>query len=374
MARLNSSIRLIPVCYGGNPVNNKALWHKVPRWHMNAQTLDLARLQPYLAAHIEGFSGQLSAEKFADGQSNPTFKLQAGGKHYVLRRKPPGELLKSAHAVDREYRVISALQDTEVPVARTYCLCEDDAVIGSMFYVMEYMDGRVFWDPTLPELSDKRERSAVYDEMNRVLAALHQLDVAALGLADFGPPGNYYVRQIKRWSKQYRASETDYEPALETLLEWLPANIPPDDGRSGLVHGDYRLDNIMFHPLEAKIIAVLDWELSTLGDPLADLSYQCAAWLLPHTDGAGLAGLNGVERAALGLPDDADYIAAYCKRTGRDTIEHWNFYLAFCFFRLAAILQGVKKRAQIGTASSTEADSRAALVTPLAEAGLNFIQ
>jgi aminoglycoside phosphotransferase (APT) family kinase protein len=339
---------------------------------MNTQTLDIASLQTYLEANLPGFSGELSAEKFPGGQSNPTFKLSAGGQHYVLRRKPSGELLKSAHAVDREYRVISALRDTDVPVAKTYCLCEDDSVIGSMFYVMEYMDGRVFWDPTLPELESNEERAAIYDEMNRVLANLHNVDVHAVGLGDFGRPGNYFERQISRWTKQYRASETEHSPAMEKLIEWLPANLPEDDGVVSLVHGDYRLDNVMFHKTEPRIIAVLDWELSTLGHPLADLSYQCMAWALPRVD-QGLSGLGGVDRAALGIPTDEEYVARYCERTGRERIDHWNFYLVFCFFRLAAILQGVKKRAMIGTASSAEADSRAAMVEPLAEFGVSYI-
>jgi len=339
---------------------------------MSTQTLDIAKLQVYLEQNIPGFSGELSAEKFAGGQSNPTFKLTAGGKDYVLRRKPPGELLKSAHAVDREYRVISALADTGVPVARTYCLCEDEDVIGSMFYVMEYMDGRVFWDATLPEVDTEEERSAIYDEMNRVLAELHKVNVEEVGLADFGPPGNYFERQVNRWTKQYRASETEHSPAMEKLIEWLPANMPADDGLVTLVHGDYRLDNVMFHKTEPRIIAVLDWELSTLGHPLADLSYQCMAWALPRSD-TGMSGLGGVDRAALGLPSDEAYVADYCKRTGRDTIENWNFYLVFCFFRLAAILQGVKKRALIGTASSAEATAKAAAVEPLAQAGAALI-
>jgi aminoglycoside phosphotransferase (APT) family kinase protein len=338
---------------------------------MNTQQLDVSKLGPYLAEHIPGFSGEISAEKFAGGQSNPTFKLTAGGKSYVLRRKPPGELLKSAHAVDREFRVISALKDTDVPVAQAYCLCEDDSIIGSMFYVMEYMEGRVFWDPALPEISDPAERQAMYDEMNRVLAALHNVDVDAVGLSDFGRPGNYFERQVSRWTKQYRASETEHSPAMETLIEWLNANMPADDGAVSLVHGDYRLDNVMFHPTEPRIVAVLDWELSTLGHPLADLAYQVMAWQLPNQ--GGLRGLMEIDRGALGLPSDADYIAKYCERTGRESIEHWNFYLVFCFFRLAAILQGVKKRAQIGTASSAEATAKGALVEPLAEFGVSLI-
>jgi aminoglycoside phosphotransferase (APT) family kinase protein len=339
---------------------------------MSTQALDTSKLQGYLEENIPGFSGEIIAEKFPGGQSNPTFKLTAGDRSYVLRRKPPGELLKSAHAVDREYKVISALRDTDVPVAKTYCLCEDDDIIGSMFYVMEYMDGRVFWDASLPEIDSNEERAALYDEMNRVLAALHNVDVDAVGLSDFGRPGNYFERQVGRWTKQYRASETEHSPAMEKLIEWLPANMPADDGTVSLVHGDYRLDNLMFHPTEPRIIAVLDWELSTLGHPLADLSYQCMAWALPAS-GSGILGLGGVDRATIGLPSDEDYIAAYCKRTGRDSIDNWNFYLVFCFFRLAAILQGIKKRALIGTASSPEAKSRGDMVELLAEAGVNLI-
>lgn len=338
---------------------------------MSTQLLDTAKLQPYLEQHAPGFSGDLTYEKFPGGQSNPTFKLSAGGKHYVLRRKPPGELLKSAHAVDREFKVISALHGTDVPVAEAYCLCEDESVIGSMFYVMEYMEGRVFWDSQLPEIESNTERAAIYDEMNRVLAALHNVDIDSVGLSDYGKPGNYFERQVGRWTKQYRASETGHSPAMEKLIEWLPANMPADDGTVCLVHGDYRIDNVMFHPTEPRIIAVLDWELSTLGNPLADLAYQCMAWALPA--GAGISGLGGVDRAALGIPSDEEYVASYCARTGRDSIDNWNFYLVFCFFRLAAILQGVKKRAEIGTASSAEADSRGAMVEPLAQAGINLI-
>ena len=338
---------------------------------MSTQNLDTSRLQDYLAEAVPGFSGTLSAEKFAGGQSNPTFKLSVGGRDYVLRRKPPGELLASAHAVDREFRVISALADTDVPVPQTYALCEDDSVIGSMFYVMEYLDGRVFWDPSLPEISDNDERSAIYDDMNRVLAALHMVDPDAVGLSDYGRPGNYFERQVSRWTKQYRASETEHSPAMERLIEWLPTNMPADDGVSGLVHGDYRLDNVMFHPTEPRIIAVLDWELSTLGHPLADLAYQVMAWQLPGN--GGMKGMAEIDRAAFGIPSDEEYIARYCERTGRDGIDNWNFYLVFCFFRLAAILQGVKKRALIGTASSAEAEAKGAMVEPLAQFGVSLI-
>jgi aminoglycoside phosphotransferase (APT) family kinase protein len=335
---------------------------------MSTQTLDTSRLGPYLAEHIPGFSGELTADKFAGGQSNPTFKLTADGVSYVLRRKPPGELLASAHAVDREFRVISALQETDVPVPKSFVLCEDESIIGSMFYVMEYLDGRVMWDPLIPEAADNRERAAIYDAMNQTLAALHTVDVEAVGLADFGRPGNYFERQVVRWSKQYRASETRLIEGMEFLMKWLPDNMPEDDGSVSLVHGDYRLDNIMFHPREPRVVAVLDWELSTLGHPLADLAYQVMAWMLPRD--SGIKGLQGVDRAALGIPTDEEYIARYCERTGRSGIDNWNFYIVFCLFRLAAILQGIVKRAEIGTASSSEADVRGDMVEPLVELAL----
>lgn len=337
---------------------------------MSTQTLDISRLNSWLRDFVPAFDGPLTAEKFAGGQSNPTFKLTAGKEHYVLRRKPPGQLLASAHMVDREYRVISALQDTGVPVPETIALCEDDTVIGSMFYVMEYLDGRVMWDPVLEDLN-QADRTACYDEMNRVLAELHSVDINAVGLADYGKPGNYFERQVGRWTKQYRASETGNLPAMERLIEWLPANMPVDDGRVSLVHGDYRLDNVMWHPTESKIIAVLDWELSTLGNPIADLAYQVMAWQLPR--GGSINGMAGIERKPLGIPSDEEYIARYCERTGRSGINDWNFYLAFCYFRLAAIVQGVKKRALDGNASSPDAASRGDLVQPLADLGLKAI-
>ncbi|GAB3278131.1 phosphotransferase family protein [Parahaliea aestuarii] len=339
---------------------------------MNAQQLDTNRLANYLRQHIPGLEGDLSAEKFPGGQSNPTFKLSSGDRAFVLRRKPPGELLPSAHAVDREFRVISALQDTDVPVPRTYVLCEDDSVIGSMFYVMEYMEGRILWDPLLPEAKDNSERSAYYDAMNRTMAALHSVDVEKVGLADYGKPGNYFERQVGRWTKQYRASEMERIESMEKLISWLPANMPADDGTVSLVHGDYRLDNMMFHPSRPEVIALLDWELSTLGHPLADLANQCMAWMLPRD--SSMKGLAGVDRAALGIPSDEEYIARYCERTGRGGIENWNFYLAFSLFRLAAIVQGIRKRAEIGTASSAEADARGNLVYPLAEMGLSLTE
>jgi aminoglycoside phosphotransferase (APT) family kinase protein len=338
---------------------------------MSTQQLDTTRLGNYLAEHIPGFSGHLTAEKFAGGQSNPTFKLTANGTDYVLRRKPPGELLKSAHAVDREFRVISALRDTEVPVPRTHVLCEDESVIGSMFYVMEYLEGRILWDPSLPEAKDNEERRAIFDSMNATMAALHNVDVDEVGLSDYGRPGNYFERQTGRWSKQYRASETQHIPEMERLMDYLVANMPEDDGKLSLVHGDYRLDNLMFHPSEPRAVALLDWELSTLGNPLADLANQCMAWMLPG--GGGIAGMAGVDRKSLGIPSDEEYIATYCERTGRSGIENWNFYIVFSMFRLAAILQGVLKRAEMGNASSPEAKARGELVVPLAQAAVNLI-
>jgi len=337
----------------------------------NAQKLDMHHLQSYLEDHIKGFEGVCTAEKFPGGQSNPTFKLQAGGRYYVLRRKPPGELLASAHAVDREYRVLKALQDTEVPVPRVYCLCEDDSVIGSSFYVMEYLDGRVFWDPSLPEIESHNEREAIYDELNRVLAAIHNVDVEAVGLGDYGKPGNYFARQVSRWSRQYRASETEHSPAMEMLIEWLPENIPPEEDRSYLVHGDYRLDNVMFHPTEPRIIAVLDWELSTLGSPMGDLAGQVMGWMLP---GIGpIPGLGVKTREEIGIPTNDDYVARYCERTGRDGVDNWPFYLAYSIFRACGILQGVKKRMLSGNASSADGKALAFDVESVARRGVALI-
>jgi aminoglycoside phosphotransferase (APT) family kinase protein len=338
---------------------------------MSSQQLDTKRLAAYLADYLPGMQHGLTAEKFPGGQSNPTFKLTADGRSYVLRRKPPGELLPSAHAVDREFRVIRALQDTDVPVPRTHVLCEDESVIGSMFYVMEFMEGRIFWDPLLPEAGSNEERGAFYDAMNKTMAALHSVDVDAVGLSDYGKPGNYFERQLARWTRQYRASETGTVPNMETLITWLSANMPEDDGTVSLVHGDYRLDNMMFHATEPRVIALLDWELSTLGHPLADLANQCMAWMLPRD--SAMKGLGGVDRAALGIPSDEEYIARYCERTGRAGIENWNFYLVFSLFRLAAIVQGIKKRALIGTASSQEADARGNLVEPLSQLAVDLI-
>ncbi|WP_238367541.1 phosphotransferase family protein [Mesobacterium pallidum] len=317
----------------------------------DTQTLDTGAVSAWLEANMEGFEGPLTAEKFAQGQSNPTFRLTAPSGSYVLRRKPPGQLLKSAHAVDREFRVQRALWDTDVPVARMHVLCEDESVIGSMFYVMGEVRGRNFDDPSLPEL-DKAERAPVQTEMARVLAAIHEVDIDAVGLSDYGPDGNYYERQIARWTKQYRASETEHLPEMEQLIDWLANNMPAEDGQRTLVHGDYRIDNMLFAPDTPRCAAVLDWELSTIGHPYADLAAVIMQWQMPPGDkGRGLAGL---DRDTLGLMSDADFVSEYCRLRGRDPIPNFGFYLAFCFFRMAAILQGVKKRGLDGNASNPE--------------------
>lgn len=331
---------------------------------------DVAQLADYLEDKVAGFKGPLTAEKFAGGQSNPTFKITAASGEYVLRRKPPGELLKSAHAVDREYRVLSALANTEVPVAEVYHLCEDDSVIGSMFYLMEFKAGTVFWDPALPDMSNA-ERGAIFDQMNQVLVDLHSVDVDKVGLADYGRPSNYFSRQTDRWSKQYRASELETIGDMDRLMEWLPQNMPADDGKLVLVHGDFRLDNIMFHPSEPRPLALLDWELSTLGHPYADLAYQCMQLRLDND--SVLAGLGGIDRQALGLPSEEDYVALYCQRMGLENIPNWNFYVVFSMFRFAAILQGVAKRAQEGNASSDKASRMGLLVKPLAKMAVDLI-
>ncbi|BCH00083.1 phosphotransferase family protein [Mesorhizobium loti] len=314
--------------------------------------LDQAALAPYLKAEIPGFSGFASIEKFKSGQSNPTYLITAASGRYVLRAKPPGQLLKSAHQVDREFRVMKALAGTAVPVPEMLHLSAEDSPIGRMFYVMDFLDGRIFWDPALPEARDNDERAAIYDAMNGTLAALHDVDVDAVGLSDFGRPGNYFERQLARWTSQYRASETAIIADMDRLIAWLETHLPADDGLVSLVHGDYRLDNLIFAPDRPRVIAVLDWELSTSGHPVADIAYQCMQWRLPHA--SGFRGLGGVDRAALGLPSEEDYIAAYCRRRGLGGIGNWTFFLAFSFFRLAAICQGVYKRALDGNASNPE--------------------
>lgn len=325
---------------------------------------EIPRLAEWMRAKVEGFAGELTAEQFKGGQSNPTFRLSAGGKKYVLRRKPPGKLLPSAHAVDREYRIIRALAGTEVPVAKAYALCEDDEVIGTAFYVMDYVEGRIFWDPSLPGLTPA-QRGAIFDEMNRVIAALHRVDYVALGLADYGKSGSYFARQIDRWSKQYRASETEKIEAMDQVIAWLPEHIPEGD-ECAIVHGDYRLDNVIFHPSEARILAVLDWELSTLGHPLADFAYHCLTWRLSPGQFRGLAGR---DFASLGIPSEREYVARYCRRTGREAIApaEFEYYLVFNMFRLAAILQGIAARALQGNAASQEAIETGKRARPLAE-------
>lgn len=314
-------------------------------------TIDETALAAYLAAHWPGFSGPVSAEKFSGGQSNPTFLLTHAGGKAVLRKKPPGQLLKSAHAVDREYRVMKALGGTDVPVPRMRLLCEDESVIGTAFYVMDFVEGRIFWNPAVPEV-DNAGRAAIYDAMNRALCALHTVNVDKVGLADFGKPGNYFARQLTRWTEQYRASELEPIPEMNWLIDWLEKTLPADDGRASLVHGDYRIDNMIFAADRIELLAILDWELSTIGHPFADLAYQCMQWRLPNA--GNMRGLAGVDRAALGIPTEEAYVADYAKRTGMDPREHWTFYLAFSLFRLGAILQGVVKRAVSGNASNPE--------------------
>lgn len=338
----------------------------------DVDTLDVGTLAPYLEAHVEDFKAPMTAEKFSGGQSNPTFRIRAASGDYVLRRQPPGKLLKSAHAVDREFRVMRALATSAVPVPQVYHLCEDRDVLGSMFFLMELCQGPIYWDAALPEV-DKPRRSAMYDEMNRVLAMLHDVDVAAVGLSDYGKPGNYFERQVGRWSKQYRVAEIDRIEPMEQLMAWVQANLPADDGQVSLVHGDYRLDNMVWQEEGASVRAVLDWELSTLGHPLADLAYQCMQLRLP-SQGGHLRGLGGVERAALGIPSEAAYVAAYCKRRGISHVDHWEFYLAFSFFRLAAICQGIAKRAVEGNASSKQAAWAATLVEPLAAMAMQIVR
>jgi len=333
---------------------------------------DVPALQRWLEARLPGFQGPLTVEMFKGGQSNPTYKLITPQRAYVMRAKPGpvAKLLPSAHAIEREFRVMSALAATDVPVAQMHLLCEDESVIGRAFYVMQCVDGRVLWEQSLPGM-DPAGRRAIYDEMNRVMAALHRVRPDAIGLADYGKPGNYFERQIGRWSKQYQASITQPIPEMDRLIDWLPQNVPAmarDESMVSVVHGDYRLDNLMFHPSEARVLAVLDWELSTLGHPLADFSYHCMSWHIPPGMFRGIAGL---DLPSLGIPAEADYIARYCERTGFATPAQlkadWSFYLAYNMFRLAAILQGIAKRVEAGTASSEQAVRSAAGARPMAE-------
>ena len=327
--------------------------------------IDMGRLEDFMKQHMEGIRGPLQVEQFKGGQSNPTYRITAGGKRYALRKKPPGKLLPSAHAVDREYKVIKALHSVGFPVARPYVLCEDDAVIGTAFYLMDCVEGRVLWDQSLPGMQ-KSDRAAIWEELNRVIALLHSVDYKAVGLEDFGKAGSYIERQVGRWSKQYLASETGKIEAMDNLIAWLPKNLPAA-GETTIVHGDYRLDNTVFHPTEPKVLAVLDWELSTLGDPLADFSYHCMSWHIPP---GKFRGIEGLPLAELGIPSEREYVDLYFKRTGRKSVAPsvWDYYMAYNLFRIAAILQGIAKRVLDGTAASEharEAGSRAPIMAEL---------
>jgi aminoglycoside phosphotransferase (APT) family kinase protein len=345
----------------------------------DSQAFDREALAGWLSTHVEGFAGPLTVEQFKGGQSNPTFKLITPGARYVMRAKPgpSAKLLASAHAIEREYRVMAALRPHGIPVPEMLALCEDESVIGRAFYVMGFADGRVLWNQALPDATNA-ERGAIYDEMNRIIAALHTVDPTAAGLAGYGKPGNYFERQIGRWGKQYAASITQPIDAMDRLMAWLPAHMPAgarDESRVSVVHGDYRLDNLVFHPSRPRVIAVLDWELSTLGHPLADFSYHCMAWHIPP---GAFRGIGGLEHAALGIPLESEYVKRWCERTGLATpdqlAQDWNFYLAYNLFRMAAILQGIAKRVEDGTASSEQARQAAAGARPLAELGWQFAQ
>ena len=334
-----------------------------------SEPIDVVRLASWLEANIEGFAGPLKVEQFKGGQSNPTYKLTAGSGSYVLRRKPSGALLPSAHAVDREFRVLRAVAGTGVPVPEVLALCEDAAVIGTMFYVMRFVAGRVFWDQRLPELT-RGERAEIFDSLNATIAALHRIDPTAVGLTDFGRPGNYMQRQVARWSKQYRAAETTPIDAMDRLIDWLPAHLPPES-KTRIVHGDFRLDNVIVHPTQPRVIAVLDWELSTLGDPLGDFAYHMMSWRLEPELFRGLA---RVDFGALGIPNENAYLAAYRRRTGEDPGTHWEFYMVYSLFRVAAILQGIGKRALDGTAASPSAAALGSKAAPIAARAWSMAQ
>lgn len=334
---------------------------------IEAHRFDVKKLEAYLANRIEGFQTPLEVRQFKGGQSNPTYQLITPNRKYVLRRKPPGKLLPSAHAVDREYRIISALYPTGFPVAKPYLLCEDESVIGTMFYVMDCVEGRIYWGPLLPDQTPK-QRGEIYDAMNETLARLHQIDYTKIGLEDYGKPGNYIARQISRWTKQYQLSETETIENMNRLIDWLPANLPPGE-RSSIVHGDYRLDNMILHPTEPKVLAVLDWELSTIGDPLADFTYHLMQWQMPMGgSSAGTQTLLGQDLDVLGIPTLDQYVAMYCKRTNREQTPNMDYYAAYNFFRLAGILQGIIGRVRDGTAANTNAAANTETVKALANA------
>jgi aminoglycoside phosphotransferase (APT) family kinase protein len=333
--------------------------------------IDGDALARYLRGRLHGLGGELRVRQFRGGQSNPTYLLESGGRHWVLRKKPPGTLLRTAHMVDREYRVFSALADSAVPVPRPELFCADASVIGTEFFIMEYVSGRIFWNATLPEVGTASERRALYEEMNRVLSALHAVDPVLAGLSDYGRPGNYFERQIRRWSEQYRAAQTEPLSSMEWLMAWLPENVPAGD-ESRLVHGDFRLDNMIFHPHEPRVLAVLDWELSTLGHPLADVAYNCMPY---HMAFRGAPALNEVAGEVSGIPTEGEYLRLYCDRTGRAGLPHWNFYLAFSFFRYASIVQGVYSRGLQGNASSAaDAPAMRARAVEAAETGQRLAQ
>ncbi|MGB8691986.1 MAG: phosphotransferase [Steroidobacteraceae bacterium] len=335
---------------------------------------DLAALESYLAAHIDGFHGPIAIARFKGGQSNPTYLLSTPARQYVMRAKPGpvAELLPTAHAVEREFRLQSALAGSPVPVTRMHCLCDDESVVGRAFYVMDFVEGRIFWNQALPDVA-RADRTALYDELNRVIAGLHAVDFTALGLSDYGKAGNYFNRQIDRWTRQYRASEIGTIEAMDRLIERLPQHVPHEDiPQVSLVHGDYRIDNVIFHSTEPRILAVIDWELSTLGHPLADFAYHLMSWHI--TPGIAVRGLKGLDLELLGIPTESAYIAAYERRIGRPLTVDWNFYLAYNLFRIAAILQGVAKRVEEGTASSAQAAESGRQARPLAELGWEFAQ
>ncbi|MDQ3206115.1 MAG: phosphotransferase [Pseudomonadota bacterium] len=338
-----------------------------------ALPFEQALLERYLHEHIEGFAGPLQVTRFKGGQSNPTFLLDTPDRRYVMRSKPgpASQLLPSAHAVEREFRVQHALAGSTVPVAAMLSLCEDEAVLGRAFYIMEHVEGRIFWEQALPGLAPL-ERGALYHELNRVIAELHGVDIGATGLSDYGKGSDYFARQIRRWSAQYLASQTGANAAMDNLIAWLPAHVPAEDApQVSLVHGDYRIDNVIFHPTQPRILAVIDWELSTLGHPLADFAYHLMSWHIPP---GPLRGLAGLDLADLGIPDQSAYIAQYERRSGRRVSGDMNFYLAYNLFRLAAILQGIAKRVEEGTASSTQATEYGRQARPLAELGWRFAQ
>ncbi len=319
----------------------------------------------YMSKNIDGFSGKLTVQQFVQGQSNPTFILDDGTKKYVLRKRPPGKLLPSAHAVDREYRIITALKDTDVPVPQTYILCEDESIIGTPFFIMDYVEGRIFRTPLMPEIQDPDERNAIINSMIDSLASLHRVDWDGLGLADYGKTGNYMERQIDRWTKQYEASKTWEIESMDKLIKWLPGNIPQDNSRT-IVHGDYRIENLIIHPTEPKVIAILDWELSTLGHPLADLAYNCLGYHIPDFEGKGLSFV-GQDIEKLGIPSEEESVNRYFEKIGQGRVKDWEFFLVFGIFRLVAIVQGVYKRGMDGIASSEEAESFGGLVRFLAD-------